>query len=116
MQPPLVVLVFLSRDVAGVDVRQQGVSLVPRSRLHDGAPVGLAVGTGPTEEEGPGIARIVQQLEDAPVIQRGPQQLALARPRAHAAGEEYLLLPEHVDRRPGRPGGDFAAFGPKPSP
>ena len=56
------------------------------------------------ERVGPRIARIVQHLQDARVLQRLPVQFALARPAVEAAGEEQPRAAE-VPHRGGRRAG-----------
>jgi hypothetical protein len=72
--------------------------LFARQRRGAHAPVRAAVLAVAAEDEGTGVARIVQDLPRAIVGERSPDQLSLARTAARTTREEQLLVPERLDR------------------
>ena len=65
---------------------------------HGGAAVGQVARARSAIDEGAGIARIVQHLQNAGVLRRRPEQFALVRPCAQPPREQDALLPEESDR------------------
>ena len=65
--------------------------------IDGGAAVGQVACARAAIDEGAGIARIVQHLQDARVLRRCPQEVTLVRPGAQPAREQQALLPEEAD-------------------
>ena len=62
-----------------------------------GAAVGPVACARAAIDEGAGVARIVQHLQDARMLRRRPQEFTLVRPRTQPAREQEALLPEEAD-------------------
>jgi len=73
-----VVLVLLEGDVSQVRVEDQRCPLLAREHVEADLALGGLARAAPAIDERAGIARVVQHLQHAPVIQRHPRQLAAA--------------------------------------
>ena len=100
-QSLLVGLILRPRDVPRVRTRDQTDPLVRCHEFHGGVAIGEPTLFASSPHEGARIARIVQDLQHALVIERLPDQFPLLWTLAHASRKEQLVLPKRLHRRRG---------------
>ena len=100
-EPTLIDLEAFPVDVALVHARHDELPFRPGNLDHGGAAVGQVAYARAAIDEGAGIARIVQHLQDACVLRWCPQEFTLVGSCAQAAWEQQALLPEEADRLDG---------------
>ena len=96
-EPPLVGLEAVPVDVALVHARHDELPFRSGNLDHGGAAVGQVACARAAIDEGAGIARIVQHLQDACVLRWRPQEVALVGPRPQPAREQDALFSEEAD-------------------
>ena len=99
-----VVLVLLEADVSRVRIGDQRCPLLPWERLEADLAFGGLARAAPSVDERAGVARVVQHLQHAPVIQRHPRQLAPALAGADPDREQQPVAVERLDYRARGPG------------
>ena len=79
-------------------IPKQRVPLLARHAFPARAAVGLFAPAVPAEGVGPRVPGVMQQMDGPAQTERRPRQLALARSRGQADGEEQPLFAEVLDR------------------
>ena len=103
-QPLENLLVLGPGDVAGVRVVQEDQPLIPRHGVALDAAVGLLFPAAPPKRIRAGVARVFQDVEHAPEIDRLPDGLALAGATGQVPRELQMLRVEVLDDGVGRAG------------
>ncbi len=101
-QSLLVGLVLLPRDVPRMCTRDQTDPTVRGHEFDRGAAIREPTAFAPSPHEGPRIARVMQDLQHALLMEGFPDQVSLPWTDAYASGEEHLVLPKRLHRRRGR--------------
>jgi hypothetical protein len=101
-QSLLVGLVLLPGDVSRVCTRNQTDPLVRGHEFDRGAAIREPTAFAPFPHEGPRIARVMQDLQHALLIEEFPDQFSLPWTYAYASRKEQLVLPKGLHRRRGR--------------
>src|SRR3990167_5194835 len=96
-QAAQMVLILFPANVTGMGFRQERVPLFHGQDLVEFAAVFVLAAVHAAVKKGPGVARIVQDLQDAMVNQRHPQELTFVDAAAQAAWKEQTLLAKELN-------------------